>query len=139
MDFKSPIVYSKQKDHTLIPKQTWIPIHLLYTHNKTKYKKSRLHFIKLINIFFLQIILQDKYNIGVSTVNIQFMWLGTKRLKRLHLKSFLITGMYIWSEVLIFYTWFCYVCTADELESMFVLGSKCDLFVMSVQWVTWNP
>ena len=39
--------------------------------------------IKLNNIFFLQILLQDKYNIGVLTVNIKFMWLGTKRMERL--------------------------------------------------------
>ena len=39
--------------------------------------------IKLNNIF-LQILLQDKYNIiGVLTVNIEFMWLGTKRVERL--------------------------------------------------------
>jgi hypothetical protein len=31
----------------------------------------------------LQILLQDKYNIGVLTVNIEFMWLGTKWLERL--------------------------------------------------------
>jgi ribosomal protein L23 len=31
----------------------------------------------------LQILLQDKYNIGVLTVNIEFMWLGTKRVERL--------------------------------------------------------
>jgi len=31
----------------------------------------------------LQILLQDKYNIGVLTVNIEFMWLGTKRMERL--------------------------------------------------------
>jgi hypothetical protein len=34
--------------------------------------------IKLNDIFFWQILLQDKYNIGVLTVNIEFMWLGTK-------------------------------------------------------------
>jgi hypothetical protein len=28
----------------------------------------------------LQILLQDKYNIGVLTVNIEFMWLGLKRM-----------------------------------------------------------
>jgi hypothetical protein len=28
----------------------------------------------------LQILLQDKYNIGVLTVNMELMWLGTKRL-----------------------------------------------------------
>jgi hypothetical protein len=38
--------------------------------------------IKLNNIF-LQTLLQDKYNIGVLTVNIEFMWLGTKRVERL--------------------------------------------------------
>ena len=27
----------------------------------------------------LQILLQDKYNIGVLTVNIELRWLGTKR------------------------------------------------------------
>jgi hypothetical protein len=39
--------------------------------------------IKLNNFFVLQILLQDKYNIGVLTVNIEFMWLDTKRLERL--------------------------------------------------------
>jgi hypothetical protein len=38
--------------------------------------------VKLNNIF-MQILLQDKYNIGALTVNIEFMWLGTKRLERL--------------------------------------------------------
>jgi len=33
--------------------------------------------------FFLQILLQDKCNIGVLTVNIEFMWLCTKRMERL--------------------------------------------------------
>jgi hypothetical protein len=28
-----------------------------------------------IRLFFLQILLQDKYNIGILTVNIEFMWL----------------------------------------------------------------
>jgi hypothetical protein len=37
---------------------------------------------KLNNIFFLQILLQDKYNIGVLAVNIEFMWLGTKQMER---------------------------------------------------------
>jgi hypothetical protein len=32
--------------------------------------------------FFLQILLQDKYNIGVLMVNIEFMWLGTKQMER---------------------------------------------------------
>jgi len=36
-----------------------------------------------INNSFLQILLQDKYNIGVLTVNIECMWLGTKRMERL--------------------------------------------------------
>jgi hypothetical protein len=31
----------------------------------------------------VQILLQDKYNIGVLTVNIEFMWLGTKRMEKL--------------------------------------------------------
>jgi hypothetical protein len=31
----------------------------------------------------VQILLQDKYNIGVLMVNIQFMWLGSKRMERL--------------------------------------------------------
>ena len=39
--------------------------------------------IKLNNIFFLQILLQDKYNIDVLTVNIEFMRLGTKRMENL--------------------------------------------------------
>jgi hypothetical protein len=29
----------------------------------------------------LQILLQDKYNIGVLTVNIECIWLGTKRME----------------------------------------------------------
>jgi hypothetical protein len=43
--------------------------------------------IKLNNIVLLQILLQDKYNIGVLTVNIEFMWLGTKRMGRLAKRS----------------------------------------------------
>ena len=39
--------------------------------------------IKSNNIFFL-IVLQDKYNISVLTVNMKFMWLGTKRLERIY-------------------------------------------------------
>ena len=35
-----------------------------------------------LNNFSLPILLQDKYNIGVLTVNIEFMWLGTKRMER---------------------------------------------------------
>jgi hypothetical protein len=31
----------------------------------------------------LQILLQDKYNIGVLMVNIEFMWLSLKQLERL--------------------------------------------------------
>jgi hypothetical protein len=31
----------------------------------------------------LQILLQDIYNIGVLTVNIEIRWLGTKRMERL--------------------------------------------------------
>ena len=38
--------------------------------------------IKLNKIVF-QILLQDKYNIGVLTVNIECMWLGTKRMERI--------------------------------------------------------
>ena len=35
--------------------------------------------IKLNNmVFFVQILFQDKYNVGVFMVNIEFMWLGTK-------------------------------------------------------------
>ena len=37
--------------------------------------------IKLNNFVFLQILLQDKYNIGVMMVNIECMWLGTKLAK----------------------------------------------------------
>ena len=37
--------------------------------------------IKLKNIS-LRILLQDIYTIGVLTVNIVFVWLGTKRMKR---------------------------------------------------------
>ena len=32
---------------------------------------------------FLQMLLHDKYNVGVLTVNIEFMWLGTKWMERL--------------------------------------------------------
>ena len=35
-----------------------------------------------IRLFF-QTLLQDKYNIGVLTVNIECMWLGTKRMERI--------------------------------------------------------
>ena len=41
------------------------------------------YFIIELNNSFLQILLQEKYNIGVLTVNIEFMWLGTKRVERL--------------------------------------------------------
>jgi hypothetical protein len=34
-------------------------------------------------LLLLQILLQNKYNIGVLTVNMEFMWLGTKRMERL--------------------------------------------------------
>jgi hypothetical protein len=44
---------------------------------------SSFYFIIKLNSSFLQILLQDKYNIGVLTVNIEFMWLGTKRVERL--------------------------------------------------------
>jgi hypothetical protein len=37
-----------------------------------------LFFIIKLNNIFLQILLQDKYNIGVLTVNIECMWLGSK-------------------------------------------------------------
>ena len=43
-----------------------------------RFPSSFFIFIKLNNIFFLQILLQDKYNIGVLTINIEFMWIGTK-------------------------------------------------------------
>ena len=39
-------------------------------------------FIIKLNNFFLQILLQDKYNIGVLMVNIECMWLCTKQMKR---------------------------------------------------------
>jgi hypothetical protein len=44
-----------------------------------------LSFFILLNqiTFFVQIVLQDKYNISVLTVNIECMWLGTKRVERL--------------------------------------------------------
>ena len=34
-----------------------------------------------LNKKHLQILLQDKYNIDVLTVNIEFMWLGMKRME----------------------------------------------------------
>ena len=40
-------------------------------------------FIIKLNNFIYKILLQDKYNIGVLTVNIEFMWLGTKRMEKL--------------------------------------------------------
>ena len=36
-----------------------------------------------LNYSFLQMLLQDKYNIGVLTVNIECMWFGKKRMERL--------------------------------------------------------
>jgi hypothetical protein len=42
-----------------------------------------LFFIIKLNNFFLQILLEDKYNIGVLTVNIECMWFGSKRMERL--------------------------------------------------------
>jgi hypothetical protein len=39
--------------------------------------------INKLNNFFLQIVLQDKYNIGALTVNIKCMWLSTKRMEGL--------------------------------------------------------
>jgi len=41
-----------------------------------------IFFIIKLNNIFLQILLQDKYNIVVLTVNIEFMKLGTKRMER---------------------------------------------------------
>jgi len=38
-----------------------------------KFPFSFFYIIKSNNIFFLQIVLQDKYNISVLTVNIEFM------------------------------------------------------------------
>ena len=35
------------------------------------------------NFFFLRIVLQDKYNIGILTVNMKFTWFRTKRMNRL--------------------------------------------------------
>ena len=40
-------------------------------------------FIIKLNKTNLQILLQDKYNIDALTVNIESMWLGTKRMKKL--------------------------------------------------------
>ena len=42
-----------------------------------------LFLIIKLNNFFFQILLQDKYNIVVLTVNIECMWLSSKRLERL--------------------------------------------------------
>jgi hypothetical protein len=39
-------------------------------------------FIIELNKKKLQILLQDKYNIGVLMVNIEFMWLSKKRMER---------------------------------------------------------
>jgi hypothetical protein len=40
-----------------------------------------LFFITKLNDIFLRIVLQDKYNIGVLTVNIKFTWFRMKRIK----------------------------------------------------------
>ena len=44
-----------------------------------------LPFFLLLNSItvFWHILLQDKYNISVLMVNIEFMWLGMKRMERL--------------------------------------------------------
>jgi hypothetical protein len=44
-----------------------------------------LPFYLLLNSItvFWHILLQDKYNISVLTVNIEFVWLGMKRMERL--------------------------------------------------------
>jgi hypothetical protein len=44
-------------------------------------------FIIELNKISFQILLQDQYNINVLTVNIEFMWLGTKLLERLSISS----------------------------------------------------
>ena len=70
----------------LITEMLEICIQISYDQNVQLILKSYLPVVygtTLNNIFFLQILLQDKYNIGVLTVNIEFMWLGTKRLERL--------------------------------------------------------
>jgi hypothetical protein len=43
------------------------------------------YFFSLLNqiTFFVQIVLQDRYDISVLTVNIEFMWLGARRMERL--------------------------------------------------------
>ena len=43
--------------------------------------------INKLNNFFLQIVLQDKYNIGALTVNIKCMWLSTKRMEGLSISQ----------------------------------------------------
>ena len=40
-------------------------------------------FLNEIRFFLLQILLQDRYTIGVLTVIIDFKWLGTKLMERL--------------------------------------------------------
>ena len=44
-------------------------------------------FIIELNEISFQILLQDKDNINVQTVNIEFMWLGMKLLERLSKSS----------------------------------------------------
>jgi hypothetical protein len=44
-------------------------------------------FIIELNKISFQVLLQDKYNINVLTVNIKCMWLGTKLLERLSISS----------------------------------------------------
>ena len=41
-----------------------------------------------LNSIVLQISLQHKYNIDVLTVNIEFMWLGMKRMEKLAIARF---------------------------------------------------
>jgi hypothetical protein len=49
-----------------------------------RYQCGFCYFFFFLNeiTLFLQILLQDKYNIGVLMVNIEFMWLGTKQMER---------------------------------------------------------
>jgi hypothetical protein len=46
--------------------------------------RYRFIIILKLNKKKIQIFLQDKYNIGVLTVHIECMWLGTKRVERLY-------------------------------------------------------
>jgi hypothetical protein len=48
-----------------------------------KKRNIKVKYIQRNSEVLLQIVLQDKYNIGALTVNIKCMWLSTKRMEGL--------------------------------------------------------